>query len=170
LYGIHAGKRTFMEALQWSDVSLDFRVVTFKRSKSGKGYQVPINATALAAFNKLAERCADPDNPQGPVIRKPSGIELLSCRKWFETCLAKAGIEGFCWHDLRHTAATRLRAAGVPIEDIRYLLGHGARSITERYAHLNMALLRQAVAKLDRSNGETDTKTDTATVLQFRTA
>jgi hypothetical protein len=38
----------------------------------------------------------------------------------------------------------------VQIEDIRYLLGHGAKSITERYAHASLDVLREAVATLDR--------------------
>ena len=175
LYGQHASKRAPMEPLQWSDVNLDFRVVSFSRSKAGAPYRVPINDAALAAFKKLRERC----DGTGPVMRRPrpqkrnagrAGREVFSCRKWFETCLEKSGIENFCYHDLRHTFATRLRAAGVSIEDIRYLLGHGAKSITERYAHPDLTTLRAAVAKLDRAKTETDTKTDTSAVLQFRTA
>lgn len=37
-------------------------------------------------------------------------------------------------HDLRHTFATRLRAAGVAEEDRAALLGHALRSMTEHYA------------------------------------
>jgi integrase len=167
LYGQHNGKRTPMEPLQWKDVNLDFRIVRFKRSKSGKAYQVPINDTALAAFKKLRERC----DGTGAVIRKPSGIELQSSRRWFENCLTEAKIEDFHWHDFRHVFGSRLRAANVQIEDIRYLLGRGAKSITERYAHPNMDVLRLAVAKLDRKPAaQTDTKTDTVPVLEFPTA
>jgi integrase len=171
LYGQHDAKRELMEPLQWDDVNLDFRTVQFKRSKSGKPYRVPINETALAAFKVLRDRCDDPSKPTGPVIRKPSGIELRSSRRWFENCLTEAGIGDFRWHDFRHTAASRLREAGVQIEDIRYLLGHGAKSITERYAHASLEVLRKAMANLDRKpENETDTKTDTSTILQFRTA
>jgi integrase len=172
LYGQHAGRRLPMEALQWSDVNLDFRIVTFKRSKSGKSYKVPINDTALAAFKKLRERSDGTGavirnpRPRKPSVAQSTGREVFSCRKWFETCVEKAGIEDFCYHDLRHTAATRLRAAGVTIEDIRYLLGHGAKSITERYAHPDIDLLRKAVANLD----QTKIETDTAAVLHFKTA
>lgn len=171
LYGQHEAKRKPMEPLQWDNVNLDFRTVTFVRSK-GKPYSIPINDTALAAFKELRDRCDDPSNPKGPVIRKPkSGIELHSSRRWFENCLAEAKIKNFHWHDFRHTAASRLREANVQIEDIRYLLGHGAKSITERYAHASMVVLRNALANLDRKpETQTDTKTDTGTVLQFRTA
>jgi integrase len=172
LYGQHSTKRKLMEPLQWSDVNMDFKTVQFTRSKSGKPYRVPLNKTAVAALKILRERCEDPDTPDGPVIRKPSGIELQSARKWFENCLAEAKIKDFRWHDFRHTAASRLREAGVQIEDIRYLLGHGARSITERYAHASLDVLRKAVAKLDRkpTDTQTDTNTDTSTILRFRTA
>jgi len=168
IYGQHNAKRAPMAPLDWLDVNMDFRTVTFKRSKSGKAYRVPINDTALPAFKVLRERCEDPSNPVGPVVRKPSGIELQSSRRWFENSLAEAKIVDFCWHDLRHTAGSRLRESNVQMEDIRYLLGHGAKSITERYAHVSLDVLRKAIAMLDRI--QTDTKTDTSTILKFRSA
>jgi hypothetical protein len=172
LYGQHNAKRAPMEPLQWSEVNLDVRGVTFQRSKSGKSYRVPINDTALAAFKKLHER----GDGTGAVIRKPrpartgsEGRELFSSRKWFEKCLAEAEIKDLTWHDFRHTFGTRLRAARVQIEDIRYLLGHGAKSITERYAHANLDVLREAVATLDRkTENQTGTKTGTPPVLRIR--
>lgn len=151
-----------MEPLQWSDVNLDFRVVRFKRSKSGKPYRVPLNETAYNALKKLRER----GDSTGAVIRKPSGIELQSSRRWFENCLAEAKIDDFSWHDFRHKAASRLRTQNAQIEDIRYLLGQGAKGITERYAHVSLDVLRAAMVKLDRKT-ETGTKTDTAPVVEF---
>jgi len=171
LYGQSNAKRTPIPPLQWADVDLNFRVVTFKRSKNGKPYRVPLNDTALAAFKVLRERCEDAKNPTGAVIRKPSGIELHASRRWFENSLVTARIEDFSWHDFRHTSASRLRAAGVAVEDIRYLLGHGAKSITERYAHASLDVQRAAMAKLDRkTDRQTDTKTDTSNILRFKSA
>ena len=49
------------------------------------------------------------------------------------------------------------------------LVGHGGKNITLRYADPDMESLQQAVAKLDRKpQTETDTKTDTVSILQFR--
>ncbi|PTR30642.1 site-specific recombinase XerD [Rhodococcus sp. OK519] len=39
-------------------------------------------------------------------------------------------------HDLRHTYASRLVRAGVPIQEVSRLLGHKDLSTTQRYAHL----------------------------------
>jgi integrase len=46
----------------------------------------------------------------------------------------KAGLPGVRVHDLRHTFATRLRAAGVAEEDRSALLGHAVRTMPQLYA------------------------------------
>ncbi|MEV6070035.1 tyrosine-type recombinase/integrase [Nocardia sp. NPDC052001] len=38
-------------------------------------------------------------------------------------------------HDLRHTYASRLLEAGIPIEEVSRLLGHASITTTQRYAH-----------------------------------
>lgn len=165
LYGIHSKGRKPMPPLDWKDVNLDWKIVRFPRAKAGLSYEIPSNDVALAALKKLRER----SDGTGPVIRKPSGRELHSCRKWFEKCLERAGIANFCWHDLRHTFASRLRRAGVSIEDIADLLDHripGLRMVT-RYAHGDAEKLRAAVATLVQTDTQSDTKTDTSPVVEF---
>src|SRR5207237_1935455 len=54
-------------------------------------------------------------------------------------------------HDLRHTFATRLRAAGVSEEDRAALLGHATRTIPEHYASADVGrLVSLANRVLDR--------------------
>ena len=166
LYGTSGSKRRYMAPLLWSDVNLDWKVMTLPRSKGGKGYRVPLNSVAMAALKILRERSSD---GTGPVIRKPSGLEIGSCRKWFEACLMKAAIQDFCYHDLRHTFATRLRANKVSIEDIAALLGHDLKKyrMTLRYANPDLDRLHEAVATLV---GQTSTKTDTGSVVAISAA
>ena len=47
----------------------------------------------------------------------------------------KEGETRLRFHDLRHTAATRLAEVGVPITTIKDLLGHSTLATTERYCH-----------------------------------
>ena len=52
-----------------------------------------------------------------------------------------ANLSGVRVHDLRHTFATRLRAAGVPEEDRAAPLGHALRTMPEHYASADIGRL-----------------------------
>lgn len=52
------------------------------------------------------------------------------------------------WHDLRHTCASWLVQAGVPIYTVGEFLGHSSTAVTKRYAHLAPSHLADAVRKL----------------------
>ncbi|MFI0608658.1 MAG: tyrosine-type recombinase/integrase [Anaerolineae bacterium] len=54
-------------------------------------------------------------------------------------------IEDLHWHDLRHTFASRLVMAGVPLRYVQELMGHRTLAMTERYSHLAPGKLREAV-------------------------
>lgn len=59
----------------------------------------------------------------------------------------QAGVE--CrFHDLRHTAYTNLVELGVPDGVIEGLMGHISKQMKDRYSHVRMAAMREAVAKL----------------------
>lgn len=47
-----------------------------------------------------------------------------------------AGLKGFCIHDLRHTAASRLIQNGMSLYEVSQMLGHVDVQTTQRYAHL----------------------------------
>jgi integrase len=40
------------------------------------------------------------------------------------------------WHDLRHSFASQLATAGVPLRQVQDWLGHSTINMTMRYAHL----------------------------------
>jgi len=70
----------------------------------------------------------------------------------FATACRRTGITNFRVHDLRHTCAAWLVTAGVPLSEVRDLLGHSTVMVTEKYAHLAPENVRSAVMQLDRSH------------------
>jgi site-specific recombinase XerD len=53
------------------------------------------------------------------------------------------------WHVLRHTFASHLAMAGVPLNTVQALLGHSTITMTMRYAHVAPSTLRAAIDMLN---------------------
>ena len=68
-----------------------------------------------------------------------------------------AGLADASFHTLRHTAASWMVAAGVPLYEVGKILGHSTPLMTQRYAHLAPEHLRSAVAALDGSSTRIET-------------
>lgn len=83
--------------------------------------------------------------------------------KW-KNALADSGIGHARPHDLRHTYASRLVTAGVPMARVQKLLGHDSITTTARYSHLSdeghdevlAALAKRAQGAPERANRPTD--------------
>lgn len=75
-------------------------------------------------------------------------ITRQQLRDDFEKARRKVGLEWATIHTLRHTFASHLVMAGVPIRTVQELLGHAQIQTTMIYAHLSMEHLEGAVTKL----------------------
>jgi integrase len=58
---------------------------------------------------------------------------------------AAAGLQDCRFHDLRHSVASFLIAAGMSLPVVGSVLGHSKPQTTQRYAHLSDAAQRKAV-------------------------
>jgi integrase len=101
-----------------------------------------LNFEALEALKQWKEQAPDDER----VFPIDTGFKT----SW-GALLERAKITKFRWHDLRHHFASRLVQAGVPLNTVRELLGHGSMAMTLRYAHLAPDQKAEAVAKLVRS-------------------
>ena len=68
----------------------------------------------------------------------------------FHLVTRRANVQDFRFHDLRHTAATRMIQAGKDLYQVQRILGHKSPVHTQRYAHHCPESLRDAVEVLDR--------------------
>jgi len=67
----------------------------------------------------------------------------------FDSARSEAGLSDVRFHDLRHTAATRLVRAGMPLQDVGRILGHTQAQTTYRYLNADEDTLRRAASALD---------------------
>jgi integrase len=103
---------------------------------------VPLNDEAMAAL-KLAEQIS----VAGYIIEF-NGKPLDTVKKGFAAACDRAGIEGVTPHILRHTGATWMALAAVPMHEIANMLGD-SRATTERvYAKYHPDYLRKAARAL----------------------
>lgn len=73
-------------------------------------------------------------------------------KKSWTSVRTKAGLPDVRFHDLRHTAATRLVAAHLPLPEVGRVLGHTQANTTYRYVNANIETTRRAAALLDAFN------------------
>jgi integrase len=92
-------------------------------------------------------------------------VKRIYNRKW-RMARVKAGLPQVRVHDLKHTYGRRLRAADVPEEDRKDLLGHkSGRSMTTHYSAPEIAKL---IAYANRVCGDDPHKTPTVVFLEKR--
>lgn len=99
------------EALQWAPGQVAADVWTIPETKSGRPHRVPLTSEAVALLPLPAPR--------------PIYVSLLGRMK-------RAGLT---WtpHDLRRTAATMMREAGVPVHDVEAVLNHAPPRLVRVY-------------------------------------
>jgi len=93
---------------------------------------IQLNSDAVAALLKLRAH----GDGVGYVCPGLEGPRNRDWRRWFEKVVRIAKVQNFRWHDLRHTFASRLVMAGVPLRAVQTLLGHKRMETTLRYSHL----------------------------------
>ena len=76
----------------------------------------------------------------------PATVAVKATLRTIRVCAAHVS----AWHTLRHSYATHLAMAGVPIVTIKELLGHSEITMTQRYAHYCPSDARDVVSRLPR--------------------
>ncbi len=176
--GLDAGlRRGEMLALTWADVDArpGWLRLRGETTKSGKTRWVPVATTRLKAVLDYLRKEADGSAKaaDAPVCSYETGEAIgLFRTAWVLTVLRAHGfrpswIKGrdsgslspesratyrsidLRWHDLRHEYASRLVERGVPLSQVRDLLGHASITTTERYDNQTQDALLAAASRLD---------------------
>jgi site-specific recombinase XerD len=125
--------------LEPSWVADDFRCVRFPDTKTGKQTRIMGEAAALvikARCQRSRQRFVFPaDIGDGAFVGLPRVLARL---------IRVAKIEGVSLHTLRHTFASVAAELGFSELTIAGLLGHASRGVTQRYVHIDEALVMAA--------------------------
>jgi integrase len=142
-------RRGELFALRWDDIDFSQRTLSVmaENAKSGKTRHIPLNDEAYSVLKGWKEQS---QTVKGFIFEGKDGQPIHDVRTSWATLLSKeqANVEGFRWHDLRHTFASKLVMAGVDLNTVRELLGHTDYKMTLRYAHLAPEHKAMAVNKL----------------------
>lgn len=131
--------------LQWADVDLTGRVLIVARTKNGEGRRVPLIASACDALRAQYER--DPTG-EGWVFKGHTDAVPAALHWPWRRVRAAAGLDGFRFHDLRHTTASYLTQSGAGLAQVADALGHKTLAMARRYSHQSAENVRATLESI----------------------
>lgn len=119
--------------LTW--VKLDFKRgfirLGSRDTKTREGRIIPLSLST--EMETMLRSLADKSPPHVDDVFLRRGKPIRDIREAFETARAKAGLPHFRFHDLRHTAITNMRRAGIDHLTIMQITGHKTMVCFTRY-------------------------------------
>jgi integrase len=131
-------------------------------TKNGEQRTLPLAGKALEGLRELKLQNSARSSyvfPAPTVVLNPetNEPELDAPYEWFDAhwqdALDVAGIEGFRFHDLRHTTASMLAAQGASLLEIADVLGHKTLAMVKRYSHLVVDHKAKVIERLVAAKG-----------------
>jgi integrase len=135
--------------LHWEDLDFDRRSIRIRNRGNFvvKGYKprtIPMPADVFKIFNPLRKQ-------MGYVFvdTKEAPLSAQEVSRRFKRYARKSGLpDEFHFHSLRHSYASWMLMANVPISVVKELLGHSSIAVTEIYGHLSNDYLRESTSRL----------------------
>jgi len=140
-------------ALKWRRIDFSNKRLTVDgaSSKTGKSRIIELNRTAMSVlfgWRGSAKTLGFAITDMSYVFQNDQGKKLTHIRRSWGRLRKLADLEDFRFHDFRHTFASNLVMADVPLNTVRDLLGHSSIEMTLKYAHLSPSARVNAVEKI----------------------
>lgn len=138
-------------SLRWRNVDFLEEIITIEafNTKTMKERQVSmtcrLKTELLALYKKSTGNCDD----------LVFGV-TTNVKRSFTSVQKLVGLDNLRFHDLRHTAATRLVQGQLPISEVGRILGHTQANTTYRYVNANLETARRAAMTLNTFHQETE--------------
>jgi integrase len=159
LLGLHGMRHGEIVALRWGDVlnlDGDETAIHIRHSKTRAGLRkVPLTEECAHHLRRARNRLVNEPTTSQPIF--PHRFNPRDTKPHFEKAWTRArkiaGLTHVRFHDLRHTAITRMCEQGVPDWVIRAYVGHVSEDMMKLYSHPRKKALEQARAALERKKG-----------------
>lgn len=137
--------------LQWNQIDFRNKEIRVEKTKSERFRYIPMNSVLAEMFQRMKKSTFNNTylfpNPN-------TGKPFTTIKTAFNAAKRRASISDLRFHDLRHTAATRMIEAGVDVNTVKEILGHSSITVTERYTHSNREQKEKAVELLVAKPGK----------------
>jgi integrase len=146
---LNAGMRK-KEIFDLTKNNVDFknRIIHVTHTKNWEVRDIPMNELLTKVLKEVIQ-----DSPEdSPYVFNShrTGEAFRDIKNGFNKAVKKIGLEGFRFHDLRHSWCSRLCELGIDESTIMKLGGWKTRSMIDRYSHPSMGHMRKAVEKLQK--------------------
>jgi integrase len=143
IFAIHTGCRRgeILSAMWKSNIDMKKQVVTIQASKNGNEKKIPMSNTLYEMLLKREKVVS--------ISGRIFDVTVSALKDAFDRAVAKAGINDFHFHDLRHTFGSRLIQMEIDFYKVKDLMGHKSIRMTERYAHHSTESLKPAALALE---------------------
>jgi len=118
-------RRGELVELRWSNVDLEAQTAHLPMTKNGTARTVPLSKKAVTTLAALPRSIDDRVLPV-------KGLTLHAALR--KACI-RARISDFRWHDLRHTAITRMAQKLPNVIELAAVSGHRSLAMLKRYYH-----------------------------------
>jgi len=162
---VEMGLRPFKELMPMKKTQADLEnsLIHIPDSKTPSGIgDMPMTELARGAFKAQMEQAPQSEYLFPSPSKRAKRPYITSLRRIWEKTLVRAGVPYFPLYHLRHTFATRLSAGGVADHFVSQMLRQGDAQVFKRYSQAKLAMMREALAKMDRKANEHEVISGTA--------
>ena len=124
--------------------------LVIKQTKGRRARPIPI----LDALEPVLERLTEGKEPEAPLLRGPRGGVLTTATvrdaTHWDDIVKELGFDNLTRHGLRHTGATWMADAGIPLHVLQEILGHQSIETTKGYLHPDHRHLAEAAKQANQ--------------------
>jgi integrase len=131
-----AMRRGELLALRWEHVDLQRRTAFLPLTKNGRSRRVPLSLRAVETLKAM------PRSIDGRVFP----LSHWTVEQVFEGARNRAGLDNLKFHDLRHTACSRLALKVPNVIELAAITGHSNVQMLKRYYHVGIDYLVEKIA------------------------